>query len=165
MTVSKRDLIIGLILGGILVFFVANLIPSVIADRTLSCIDGSSPVFSTNDAYFTRGDLFSTTTGLVIQNPKAEQITFGNHNGISMLPTLPSSSMTLRIEATSENVRIGDIITFAESDGKSIMHRVVDIFEVNGTTLYQTRGDNNVRADSQNITFNQIEHKIVGVLY
>ncbi|SEU09565.1 signal peptidase, endoplasmic reticulum-type [Salinibacillus kushneri] len=41
----------------------------------------------------------------------------------------------------------GDVITFVAEDQKLITHRVVEVVESGGKTLYRTKGDNNNAAD------------------
>lgn len=43
----------------------------------------------------------------------------------------------------AENIVVGDVIIFATSQPVPIIHRVVDIFEVDGVIYFSAKGDNN----------------------
>ncbi|MEM4271069.1 MAG: signal peptidase I [Candidatus Pacearchaeota archaeon] len=47
------------------------------------------------------------------------------------------------IVVKAKNIQIGDIIIFEANQRYPVIHRVVDIYEVNNRTVYSTKGDNN----------------------
>ncbi len=51
---------------------------------------------------------------------------------------------------------VGDIVTFKDVEDDLICHRIIEIVEENGQTLYRTKGDNNVDADLTYIASNNI---------
>lgn len=61
----------------------------------------------------------------------------------SMDPTLPVKSLILskKVDAP-EDLSIGDIITFINSEGITVTHRIIDVIDTNGQIGYQTKGDN-----------------------
>lgn len=61
----------------------------------------------------------------------------------SMDPTLPVKSLILskKVESPTD-LQKGDIITFVNSEGITITHRIVDVIDKNGQIGYQTKGDN-----------------------
>lgn len=83
----------------------------------------------------------------------------------SMRPTIPFRAILITISNFTEgDLHIGDIIAINNSKEKLLVHRIVDIREINGKKMYSTKGDNNFYSDGLwNIS--QIKHKIVGILY
>lgn len=61
----------------------------------------------------------------------------------SMDPTLPVKSLILskKVDAPTD-LSIGDIITFINSDGITVTHRIIDVVHTDGQIGYQTKGDN-----------------------
>jgi hypothetical protein len=43
-----------------------------------------------------------------------------------------------------KNIEVGDIIIFEANQRYPVIHRVVDVFDVNERTVYSTKGDNNL---------------------
>ncbi len=83
----------------------------------------------------------------------------------SMLPSITSNTCLLEnIEIKEEELFVGDIIVFSAGK-KSIVHRIINITERNGTKYYTTKGDNNLNPDRYNTTFDDIKAKVVGVYY
>lgn len=69
----------------------------------------------------------------------------------SMVPTFESGDLIIS-KVTDENteLKVNDVITFVQSvDGEDIInsHRIIDIVNTEGTTLYQTQGDNSPVVD------------------
>ncbi|MHA1505799.1 MAG: signal peptidase I [Candidatus Asgardarchaeia archaeon] len=67
----------------------------------------------------------------------------------SMVPTINVGDILIVRGVPPEEVEIGDIIVFTPPwfSGESIVHRVIDKFEINGTLFFVTKGDNNPVAD------------------
>lgn len=62
--------------------------------------------------------------------------------------------------ATIKNIDIGDIVIFESSTPNPIIHRVVDKYEENGETYYQTKGDNYITNPSPLVVGSLNENKI-----
>jgi len=67
----------------------------------------------------------------------------------SMVPTLKVGSLTVDRSVASANVRVGDIITFADPyvQGRLVTHRVIRIFHTKHGLAYRTKGDANENRD------------------
>ena len=86
----------------------------------------------------------------------------------SMEPFLNIGDIILvdKIEDVND-IKVEDIITFSQGDGKDVTHRVIEIKEVNGIKSFVTKGDNNNSQDSNEVKFENIRgrysNKIDGV--
>lgn len=71
----------------------------------------------------------------------------------SMVPTIKVNDGIIVHRINNDQYKIGDIITFSSSDekykGLAVTHRIVDkkIINKDIASVYQTKGDNNARAD------------------
>ncbi len=73
-------------------------------------------------------------------------------HGIQIVPQYP------------EQIAIGDIITYRHQ-GRSIIHRVVDIqYDVHGL-YYTLKGDNNPEPDPVRVRFEDVERILVAIIY
>lgn len=80
----------------------------------------------------------------------------------SMRPCFRDNSYYIKItDLEPDDIHVGDIISISRQGNKNLLHRVVRI--ENGG--YITKGDNNNIEDEQIWTFDQINGKVVGVLY
>ena len=79
--------------------------------------------------------------------------------GGSMQPILKAGDVVIVKPCDPENIQIGDIILFNNSE-KWIMHRVIDIKRSSGALEFTTKGDANKIAD-QPITLRQVNGKAV----
>ena len=61
----------------------------------------------------------------------------------SMVPTLPVGTKILS-KSPSENsaIEVGTIVTFKDTEGRVITHRIIEVVQENGKTGYRTKGDN-----------------------
>ena len=85
----------------------------------------------------------------------------------SMDPILDSEANGLEVIPKEEDLNVGDIVAYRSNkiDGL-IVHRIVNIsVDVNGNTYYTLKGDNNSKPDSEQVSFDQIEYLLVGVLW
>ena len=56
----------------------------------------------------------------------------------------------------------GDIVVYdAKWFNQPVIHRIIDIKEINGTTMYEIKGDNNNRSDPYYVTSDQIESRVL----
>jgi hypothetical protein len=83
-------------------------------------------------------------------------------NSSSMLPTLNHN--TKAIEVKPERLNIGDIIAYKEGSD-IISHRIVDIGSDDIGIYYITKGDNNNAVDPNKVRPEQIEGKVVVLIY
>ena len=58
-----------------------------------------------------------------------------------------------------DDLKVGDIITYLSSDGKSILHRIVAIKNVDGRKLFSLRGDANNVNDPRLVEFSSVTGK------
>ena len=84
----------------------------------------------------------------------------------SMDPFLDSECNGLEIVPKEEDLDVGDIVAYRSTkvDGL-IVHRIVGTgFDQNNGEYYILKGDNNSRPDPEQVSFNQIEFLLVGVI-
>ena len=65
-------------------------------------------------------------------------------------------------EFNPKDVQVGDVVVYdAKWFDQPVIHRVIDIKDVNGTTMYKIKGDNNNSPDPYYVTPSQIKEKVV----
>ena len=65
-------------------------------------------------------------------------------------------------EFDPSNVKIGDVVVYdAAWYDQPVIHRVINIMDINGTTMYVIKGDNNDHVDPYYVTADQIQEKVV----
>ena len=65
-------------------------------------------------------------------------------------------------EFDPKDVQVGDVVVYdAQWFDQPVIHRVIDIKDVNGTTMYKIKGDNNNSPDPYYVTPSQIKEKVV----
>ena len=65
-------------------------------------------------------------------------------------------------EFNVDDVQVGDVVVYnAEWFDQPVIHRVIDIVDINGTTMYKIKGDNNNAPDPYYVNKNQIVSKVV----
>lgn len=98
-----------------------------------------------------------------VNNPNKTPSIFGKKVFViisgSMIPKIEIGDVVI-INDTSD-VKEGDIIAFRR-DSKVIVHRIIKEMNVNGNTMYQTKGDNNDAADIELVESNDVEGVYVG---
>lgn len=78
----------------------------------------------------------------------------------SMQPELKIGDIVVVKKITQEDLKIGDIISFRH--GQSVItHRISRIIEEDGERKYITKGDFNNAEDSESVTYNNIEGKVI----
>ena len=99
-----------------------------------------------------------------IQNPKEtpDFLGFKTYEIVSrsMENTINKNDIIVVKKVDKNEINKNDIISF-DNGNEIITHRIVDIENINGQTLYTTKGDNNRFADDEKISFEQIEGKYV----
>lgn len=78
----------------------------------------------------------------------------------SMEDTINKNDIIVVKKVGKYEINENDIISF-KNGNEIITHRIVQIENINGQTLYTTKGDNNRFADDEKISFEQIEGKYV----
>ena len=65
-------------------------------------------------------------------------------------------------EFNVSDVQIGDVVVYdAAWFDQPVIHRVINITDINGTTMYVIKGDNNKSPDPYYVTSDQIKEKVV----
>ena len=65
-------------------------------------------------------------------------------------------------EFNPDDVEVGDVVVYdAKWFDQPVIHRVIRIAEINGTTMYVIKGDNNNSPDPYYVTSDQIKEKVV----
>ena len=72
-----------------------------------------------------------------------------------MEPKIHIGDMVI-IKVTNEPYKAGDIIAFREGN-IVVVHRIIQVMEVDGKTKYQTKGDNNNAPDKGLVDIDHIE--------
>jgi len=95
---------------------------------------------------------------------KIENAQISNYEGDSMFPFLGKEANGIVVKPRSEEeVKVGDIITF-KGGNKLIVHRVIEKGNDGNGIYFITKGDSSDFVDGK-VRFNEIEHKLVGILY
>ncbi len=79
----------------------------------------------------------------------------------SMQPALDVGDIVLVKKVNPQAIREGDIIKFKESEGTSVIHRVVAINNEEGQRTFQTKGDANSEPDRDPVYEYQIEGRVI----
>ena len=78
----------------------------------------------------------------------------------SMEPKIPVNDIIVTKKVNSENIKIGDIISYKDyTQNIIITHRVSEILNKEGKTYYITKGDRNSMPDKNNVEYSQIQGK------
>lgn len=65
-------------------------------------------------------------------------------------------------EFDRKSVEVGDIVVYdAKWFNQPVIHRIIDIKEINGTTMYEIKGDHNNRSDPYYVTSDQIQSRVL----
>ena len=78
----------------------------------------------------------------------------------SMENTINKNDVIVVKDVPKTEIKLDDIIAFNNGE-EVITHRVIDIENIDGKTLYTTKGDNNRYPDKDKITYEQIEGKYI----
>ena len=67
-------------------------------------------------------------------------------------------------EFNASDVKVGDVVVYdAAWYDQPVIHRIINITDINGTTMYVIKGDNNDSPDPYYVTSSQIKEKVVTV--
>ena len=65
-------------------------------------------------------------------------------------------------EFNVDDVEVGDVVVYdAKWFNQPVIHRIINITDINGTTMYMIKGDNNNAPDPYYVTKEQIQSKVV----
>jgi signal peptidase len=65
-------------------------------------------------------------------------------------------------EFDPKSVEVGDIVVYdAAWFDQPVIHRIINITEINGTTMYVIKGDNNDRPDPYYVTSDRIKERVI----
>lgn len=124
--------------------------------KNLESIPSPSDIVKDSDI-----DLF--TNKLIIDIPGLSVVSYKDSQ--SMLPLLTNSSHGIRVKPQSQfDIQLGDIISFNMSN-MTVVHRVIDVKSDEKGLYFVTQGDNSAVTDKNKIRFDDVEWKLIGVLY
>lgn len=67
-------------------------------------------------------------------------------------------------EFNASDVKVGDVVVYdAAWYDQPVIHRIINITDINGTTMHVIKGDNNDSPDPYYVTSSQIKEKVVTV--
>lgn len=67
-------------------------------------------------------------------------------------------------EFNVSDVKVGDIVVYnAKWFNQPVIHRVINIQEINGTTMYVIKGDHNNRSDPYYVSGDQITARVINI--
>ena len=67
-------------------------------------------------------------------------------------------------EFNPEDVQVGDVVVYdAAWFDQPVIHRIINITDINGTKMYVIKGDNNDRADPYYVPADRIQERVVTV--
>ena len=65
-------------------------------------------------------------------------------------------------EFNPEDVKVGDVVVYdAAWFDQPVIHRIINITDINGTTMYVIKGNNNDRPDPYYVKADQIQERVV----
>ena len=124
----------------------------------------SSPERISPANWVPEGDIHVYNDRVVLEISNPEWAGFTNTN--SMDPVLDDTSHAIEIvPKSSDDVHIGDIASYQNSNGESIIHRVIGKGQDGEGVFYIFKGDNNPARDPGKIRFSQIQRIVVAVIY
>ena len=83
----------------------------------------------------------------------------------SMLPVLNPNDMIIVESASIDEIKEGDIIAFDSHQEMGIVaHRVIEVFERGGSTVVDTKGDNNEKPDPWYVTDDDLIGKVKSII-
>ncbi|MFT4261689.1 MAG: signal peptidase I [Candidatus Woesearchaeota archaeon] len=115
--------------------------------------------------YITQQDISVYRDRVIINAENIKWATFADTK--SMLPTINKHSYALQIEPRCpEQIEVGDIISYTSNYATGIIiHRVVHKDEDNQGPYFILKGDNNPTNDPGKIRCDQIDRKVIAIIY
>lgn len=101
---------------------------------------------------------------VVLEVPGATWASFSDTN--SMDPILDKEANALQlIPRQSSDIQVGDIISYTNSQGERIIHRVVYKGTDNEGVYFIVKGDNNKVSDPGKVRFDQIDRVLFAIIW
>jgi len=79
----------------------------------------------------------------------------------SMEPEYNIGDMIIEKPIQAKDIKVGTVVTYKINKNKTVTHRVIEIFEEEGKTLYRLKGDNNNSPDKDPVEYSQIQGGIL----
>ncbi len=91
----------------------------------------------------------------------------------SMRPTFDCSDKVIVYEPEFNHINERDIIIFKERltplcnryTGERIIHRIIEVQEMDGEIVFETKGDGNNLSDNCLVKFEDVTYKVIGIIY
>ena len=61
--------------------------------------------------------------------------------GNSMSPAMKAGSLVVTVPIEAQDIELGDIIAFRNSEGETVIHRVIDKYYLGNVCYFRTKGD------------------------
>lgn len=101
---------------------------------------------------------------LVMMNLDKFGIRFYNMMSSSMESVIPKGSLMLEYKPKADKLKIGDAVTYVNSEGISVTHEIIDVIPF-GTKenpfVFRTKGTENKKADQEIVTYTSICGKVI----
>ena len=108
--------------------------------------------------------LVVATLGLVVTGTLPTLLGYDSFvvTGSSMAPTVRKGSVVIARRVDPHTIAAGDIITFRRTQDPSVAvtHRVIDVREVDGVSVFETKGDANETADPEAVQATELISKM-----
>ena len=78
----------------------------------------------------------------------------------SMQREIPVGSLVIAKHVEPAEIRVGDTITFSDSDGRLVTHKIKHAFQLDGELCFQTQGTENADPDEEYVS----KENLVGVV-
>ena len=83
-----------------------------------------------------------------------------------MAPVFDAGSNVIQIiPQSSDDIKVGDIVSYAWDNGSTIIHRVIEIGSDDKGWFAVLKGDNNPAPDPEKVRFEQIRRVAVAIVY
>ena len=79
----------------------------------------------------------------------------------SMEPEFNIGDLIISQKKNQNDIKVNDVISFSPDGKNTITHRVIEIVNQNGETLYKTKGDSNNSEDSDLVKYDQIQGTVI----
>ncbi len=156
---EKRKIMIGTIV--LIIIFILGFMTSRYGVLLTGNIIENKNAIKTPADYLNNDDFLVYSDKVVL---KIENAKITNYVSESMLPFLGEGANGIVVSVESEEeVNVGDVISFRRGES-IIVHRVIEKGIDSEGIYFITKGDNVDFADRK-IRFEQIEHKLIGIIY
>jgi hypothetical protein len=112
--------------------------------------------------YISADKILFQNNQIIINVDQASLSEFANTS--SMLPILNHNTKAIEIKPKENDLHVGDIISFRDNNDV-VVHRIIEIGRDSDGAYYVTKGDNNNIVDQNKVRFDDIQGKIVVIIY